>query len=159
MKGTSLETIESQTQPELLYKGLESHAEARRSEATPAAIQARAVLEAVAEAAMDQAATQSMMAVPDTTHRAKVRRTDSDEYEWVRNPVTESQSKKIAEGRSDKKLLKMTQLSNRCRRWGQKMDLSVKTLETQMKEGFVKEGLQRKQENESLEKKMMSQNG
>ena len=44
-----------------------------------------------------------MLALPaenmiDTTRKAKVQRTDSDGFEVVRNPVTESQSKKIAEG-------------------------------------------------------------
>ena len=62
---TSLETIESQTQQELLYKGLENYADSRRSETTPAEVQARAMLEAVAQAAMAQAATQSMLTVPD----------------------------------------------------------------------------------------------
>ena len=37
------------------------------------------------------------------------------------------------------------------------MDSSVKTLETQMKEAFEKEGLQRKQEYENLEEKMVLQ--
>ena len=48
---------------------------------------------------MVQAATQSVLPcqdedATDTTHRAKVQRTDSDGFELVQNPVTESQSKK-----------------------------------------------------------------
>ena len=35
-------------------------------------------------------------------HRAELQRTDSDGFEVVRNPVTESQSEKIAEDQSDK---------------------------------------------------------
>ena len=86
--GTLLETIESQTQQELLYQGLENYAEVRRSRATPGEVQARTVLDAVAEAAVAQAATQSMLAGPDenlieTVRKAKVQRTDSDKYEWV----------------------------------------------------------------------------
>ena len=41
------------------------------------------------------------------SHKAKVPRTDSDGFELVRNLVTESQSKKIAEDQSDKILQKM----------------------------------------------------
>ena len=106
MKGTSLETIESRTQQELLCKSLENLAVTRRSEVAPGD-QARATLEVVAEAAMARAATQSIMALQDedtidTTRNTKVQRKDSDGFEVVVNPVSESQSKKIAEDNSDK---------------------------------------------------------
>ena len=98
---------------------------------------------------MAQAATQSMLAVPDenlieTVRKAKVQRTDSDEYEWVKKPLTESHSKQTAEDQSDKILLKMTRLFESVQSLGTKTDLSVKTLETQLKEGISKERLQRK---------------
>ena len=69
--------------------------------------------------------------------------------------MTGSQSKKIAEDQSDKILQKTTQLFEPVQSLETQMDSSVKTLETHMKEGFWKEGLQRKQEYESLEKKIM----
>ena len=88
-QGTSLETIKSQTQQKLLYKGLENNAEARRGD------QARAMLEEVAEVAVAQA-TQSMLALPDeslvdTTRRGKVQRTDSDGFELVNKKIPEDQ--------------------------------------------------------------------
>ena len=136
-----METIESQTQQELLYKGLENYAETRGSEAAPTEIHARAMLEAVAEAAIAQAATQWMLALQDedttdTTLQAKVQKTDSDGFEVVRNPVIESQSKKIAQDQSDKILQKMTQLFESMQSLGTKKDLSVKNLETHMKKRF-----------------------
>ena len=82
MTGTSLETIESQTQQDLLFNNLDKYAETRRSQAAPAGEQARAMLEVVAVAAMAQAATLSILTLQDedttdATHGAKVHRTDS----------------------------------------------------------------------------------
>ena len=48
VKGTSLETIESQTQQELLYKNVENCAENRRSEPALGEDQARATIKVVA---------------------------------------------------------------------------------------------------------------
>ena len=72
----------------------------------------------------------------DMSHGTKVQRTDSDDYEWVENPVTESQRKKIAEDQSDKILQKMAELFQSVEKIGSKMDSSVKTLEDKMKDGF-----------------------
>ena len=78
VKGTSLETIESQTQQDSKNKNLENHAKGRRSEAAPTGEQARALLEVMAGAAMAQAPTRSVLTI-----RAKVHRTDSDGFELV----------------------------------------------------------------------------
>ena len=56
----------------------------------------------------------------DTVRKAKVQRADSDEYEWDKHLVTESQSKKIAEEQSDKVLLEMTQLFESVKSFGTK---------------------------------------
>ena len=118
VKETSLDTIESQTQQELLYKGLENNTEPRGD-------QARAMLEEVAEEATAQAA-QAMLALPhenviDTTRKAK--RTNSDGY---KDAVTEShQSKKIASDQSNKKLQQMALLFEQMQSLGTKMDSSL----------------------------------
>ena len=65
MKGTSLETIESQTQHEYLHTNLENYAESRRTEAAPVGKKGRAMLEAVGGAAVAQTATQSLLALQD----------------------------------------------------------------------------------------------
>ena len=106
------------------------------------------MLEAVAEAATAQAATQPMLTLQDedttdTTLRAKVQRPDSDGFEVVENPVTESQSKEIAEDQDDKILQQMALLSE-----------SVQLLGTQMREGFETEGIRRKEDYKNLEEKM-----
>ena len=77
----------------------------------------------------------------DTSHRTKVQRTDSDDYEWVANPVTESQRKKIAEDQSDKILQKMAELFQSVEKIGSKMDSSVITLEDKMNEGSETEAI------------------
>ena len=59
VKGTSLETIESQTQQELLYEDLENSAVARNDDP------ARTMLVQIAEAAVAQAATQSLLTLTD----------------------------------------------------------------------------------------------
>ena len=73
-----METIGSQTQGDLLYKGLETFAEARRNETDLIGERARTMLEVLAEAAMAQA-TQSMLALQDedtvdTTRNLRVRK-------------------------------------------------------------------------------------
>ena len=77
----------------------------------------------------------------DMSHRTKVQRSDSDDYEWVENPVTESQRKKIAEDQSDKILQKMAELFLSEEKIGSKIYSSVKTLEDEMKEGFETEAI------------------
>ena len=92
VKGTPLETIEGQTQQELLYKNLENYVVTRGSEVALGVDQARAMLEVVAEAAKAQAATQSMLALQDedttdAVRRPKVQRTDRNGFEVVINPI------------------------------------------------------------------------
>ena len=102
---------------------------------------------------MAQAATQSMLALQDedtidTTHLAKVQRTDGDGFEVGKNLVTESQSKKIADDQSDKILQQVTLLFE-----------SVKLLVTQMREGFETEGIRKKEGRKNLEEKNGPQHG
>ena len=108
-KRTSLETIERQTEQELLYKGLENYAETRKGD------QAKAMLEGVAEAATTQA-TQSMLALPDANMIGTIRKaqeTESDRLEVVRSPVT-GISPKI---RATRYCRKRQSFSNQCSRW------------------------------------------
>ena len=55
----------------------------------------------------------------------------------------------------DRIVMKMTELFHSRKMLGSRMDSSVGNLETQMREGFEKEGRHTKQENEILEKKVM----
>ena len=137
----------------MLYKNLENYAETRRREGAPVGEQVRAMLEVVAEAAMAQTETQSMLALQDgdttgTTRGAKVQRTDGDGFEVGKNPVTESHSKKITEDQSDKILQQMTLLFE-----------SVKLLGTRMTEGFETERIRKKEDFSYLEKKNACENG
>ena len=81
---------------------------------------------------------------------------DSDGFEvLMRNLVTESQSKKLAEDQGDRILMKMSELFRSMETLGSKMDSRVSNLENQVREGFGREGRHRKQENEDLEKRMV----
>ena len=73
----------------------------------------------------------------------------------IKNPVTESQSKKIVDGQSDKILLQMAELFQSLEMLGSEMDSSVKNLEDEMKEGFETEGIRRKEDCKNLEEKMI----
>ena len=74
--------------------------------------------------------------VTDLSHEAKVQKTDSDDHETIKKPVTESQSEKIAEAQSDNILQTMTELFSSVELLGAKMDSRVKNLEDKMNEGF-----------------------
>ena len=85
VKGTSLETIESQAQLDQLYQELANGAQAHRGRETSKVIQARAAFDLVA---CDR--DEDMI---DLSHKAKVQKRESYDNESIINPVTESQSK------------------------------------------------------------------
>ena len=83
MRGTSLETIDSQTQPEELA----NCAEARRRRATSSVEQARSASDFMGCAALMPQASQSMLTsrdedMVDLGHKAKTQKTDGDDHEF-----------------------------------------------------------------------------
>ena len=65
MRGTSLETIESQTQPDQLYQDLVNCTETHRERETPTVKQARAVLDSMACAVLMPSVTLSVLTEQD----------------------------------------------------------------------------------------------
>ena len=92
----------------------------------------------------------------NTAHGNKVQRKDTDGFEGlIRNPVAESQSKKVAEDQGDGMLMKMSELFQSMETLGSKTGSLISNLEHHVRESFKREGRHRKQEIEDLEKGMV----
>ena len=156
VRGTSLETIERQTQPAELYQDLASCAEAHRERETSTVKKARTVFDLMACAALTPAGTRSVLPErdeekTDLRHEAGVQKREENDDASTQNPVTEPQNEKITEDASDKTLKKMSELFGSVGNLGAKLEMKVKNLEDQMTDGFKTEGIQRKKDYHDLE--------